>query len=876
MRVPFTLFPIVLIANAAVIAAPSPSPQVDHVWVVFKTHFDIGYTAPVGQVLAKYRGPMVDKALRLIEKNRQMAADERFVWTLPGWPLARIMDDEQTAPRREQVRRALMEGSLAVHALPFSMHTESLDLEDLVRGLHFSSQIARDLGKPLPIAAKMTDVPSHSWVLPTLLAHAGIRFLHLGCNAGSQYPRVPPLFWWQGADGSRVLCCYTPQYGSPPTPSGPWPAKNYLAMIMEGDNHGPPTPEEVESVRRQIAARLPSARVTFGTLDDFAKAIEAEKPDLEIVRGDMPDTWIHGLMSNPIETGIARNVRPLEPALETLDSELRAWGCQPAPCGKALTAAYENSLLYGEHTWGSNGSLVGNHYGEDWKRLLAAGHYDKWLKTFEDKCAYIRTTERIIHRELGSRLRLLAQGVNEEGKRIVIYNPLPWPRTELVHYFPGESDDGWLPIGPDGAIEEFVFLAKEVPANGYTTYRVTAKDRLDSTLTKSADVKLDTRFYRVTFDLKRGAIASLVEKASGRELVDQSSPYALGQYLHERFSLDQVNAFLKAYTRVGGWARSDFGKEGMPAPDKSPYAAITPSGWLLYVQHHALFERASLAAADTKGLARDCAIEFTFSRQEPTIEVRWTILKKTPNPIPEGGWLCFPFAAEQPHFTLGRLGAPVDPVNDIVPGTNRYLGAVSSGVAITGANQAGIALCPLDSPLVSLDQPGLWKWSMDFTPRRAAVFVNLYNNMWNTNFRFWQEGTWSERVRIWPLGKGTGVAENLAVKSWEARLPLQVGAADGPGGRLPTSQSGVALSRRGVLVTAFGPDSDGNPGTLLRVWDQSGVSGPLTITLPAGLKAAHATPVDLRGQAAGRDIALHEGRLEIDLPAYAPASFDLK
>ena len=240
--------------------------KTEHVWVVFKTHFDIGYTDRVAAVLARYRGPMVDNAMAVIAKNRTSPSGQRFSWTVPGWPLARIIDDQQTPDRRAKVVAALKEGSLAVHALPFSMHTESLDIEDLVRGLHFSSQIARDLGKPLPIAAKMTDVPSHSWILPTLLHHAGIRFLHLGCNGGSQYPRIPRLFWWEGPDGSRILCAYTRDYGSPPTPEGDWPAKNYLAMIMEGDNHGPPTVEEVENVRRAIAVALPAAKVTFGTL----------------------------------------------------------------------------------------------------------------------------------------------------------------------------------------------------------------------------------------------------------------------------------------------------------------------------------------------------------------------------------------------------------------------------------------------------------------------------------------------------------------------------------------------------------------------------------------------------------------------------------
>ena len=56
------------------------------------------------------------------------------------------------------------------------------------------------------------------------------------------------------------------------------------------------------------------------------------------------------------------------------------------------------------------------------------------------------------------------------------------------------------------------------------------------------------------------------------------------------------------------------------------------------------------------------------------------------------------------------------------------------------------------------------------------------------------------------------------------------------------------LSRRGVLVTAYGDDPEGNPGTLLRVWEQSGLSGNLVVTLPHGLKATRATPVNLRGE----------------------------
>jgi alpha-mannosidase len=71
---------------------------------------------------------------------------------------------------------------LVVRALPFNTHTESLELEDLVRGLGFSSRLSRSANLDLPRDAKLTDVPSHSWVLATLLKHAGVEFLHIGCN----------------------------------------------------------------------------------------------------------------------------------------------------------------------------------------------------------------------------------------------------------------------------------------------------------------------------------------------------------------------------------------------------------------------------------------------------------------------------------------------------------------------------------------------------------------------------------------------------------------------------------------------------------------------------------------------------------------------
>jgi hypothetical protein len=87
--------------------------------------------------------------------------------------------------------------------------------------------------------------------------------------------------------------------------------------------------------------------------------------------------------------------------------------------------------------------------------------------------------------------------------------------------------------------------------------------------------------------------------------------------------------------------------------------------------------------------------------------------------------------------------------------------------------------------------------------------------------------------------------------------------------------TGLALSRRGVLVTAFGNDPDGNAGPLLRVWEQSGRAGDLTLTLPQGLKATQAAPVNLRGEPLGKALGIVDGTFTIPLPASAPAGFVL-
>ena len=67
------------------------------------------------------------------------------------------------------------------HALPYTTHTEAAGLEEFIRGLHYAQQLSAMFGKKY-ISAKMTDVPGHTSMLPSLLAKAGINVLTVNQN----------------------------------------------------------------------------------------------------------------------------------------------------------------------------------------------------------------------------------------------------------------------------------------------------------------------------------------------------------------------------------------------------------------------------------------------------------------------------------------------------------------------------------------------------------------------------------------------------------------------------------------------------------------------------------------------------------------------
>jgi alpha-mannosidase len=878
------LFLLFLALSALAQEPEKPNPAVKEIIFVFKTHFDNGYTDFAESVLNKYSTTMMEQALATLEKSRSLPKEKQFVWTMPSWPLTKILQ-RCTPELKPKIEAAIREGWFVFHALPFTFETEAGDPEALVRSLTFSVDLAKRFNLPLPRDAKLTDVPSHSWFLPTLLSNAGIKILHVGCNPVSSSPEIPMLFWWQGPDGSKVLTFYWGKnYGTSLVPDETWKFKTWLAIIHTGDNQGPPSPEDVEKVLTEAHKLAPNAKLRIGRISDFYDSLMKENPDLPVVKGDMPDTWIHGYMSMPREMKSVRAMQKEIYALEMLNTQLNRWTDTIENVTPFTTVATEGALLWDEHTFGmamSHGQSGVWCYGNAFVEARAAGTFKPVEASWKEKGDRVYQAEKVLWPAFDRELRRLAAAVQVKGQRVVVYNPLPWPRsgpvtvqarntiTALQDPETGEIQ----PVHNEGNV--LTFIARDVPASGYKTWiPATVSAPLPGDLPE-VDEKaniIENEFFKIRIDPVKSAITSIIDKKTGSEMVDPGSEFGFGQYLYERFSKKESDRYIDAYlTRKLIWGPIEFGR---PNLDNTPY--YRSEGGRAHVSYSAdgISAKAMLQFSRVQANPQDYSISYTLYKDLPYVEINWFINGKPAESWPEAGWLTFPLNVQDPRFKVGRLGAVIDPAQNIIKGSNVDYYLINNGVAIHNPAGNGFALSTPDAPGISLERPGLYRYSKDFVPKQPTVFINLYNNQWSTNFTEWIEGSWSAKVYLWSF-QNYHNESSLITPNEEFRLPLKGILLSADPGSLATTKGGISLSRKGVLVTAFAQNPFG-AGTVLRLWEQSGDAGPCKITLPEGMNFIKAAVVNLRGEKEGSEIIVKNNSFKIDLAAYRPASFLLE
>ena len=300
--------------------------------VLFKTHLDVGFTDFSRSVIRRYNEEFIPRSLGVARELARRGVAEGFTWTTGSYLIHQYLQ-QADGKSRAAMEEAIRNKWIRWHGLPTTTHSEVADKNLFNYGLSLSRRMDEAYGVHT-IAAKMTDVPGHTRSIVPLLQAAGIEFLHIGVNPASTAPDVPMLFRWRCPEGQEITVMYNKGSYGDFTPIPGTDAGVYFAHT--GDNAGPSSPDEIESIYARLHEQYPEAEITAGDLNDLALLVRPIVNYLPVITQEIGDTWIHGAGTDPQKLSMYRSLLRL------------AKNCTP----EEKEALYSSLLLIPEHTWG--------------------------------------------------------------------------------------------------------------------------------------------------------------------------------------------------------------------------------------------------------------------------------------------------------------------------------------------------------------------------------------------------------------------------------------------------------------------------------------------------------------------------------------------
>ena len=191
------------LAFLLVLVPSSTWAQIRTVYVIPSSHWDRGFLKDPEAVR-----PMLKPHLDEVLDNA--VADPEFKWTIESiWQLHEWLERTEDPKRIQLLRDLVKRGQIELSGVYASMHSEFMGPEELNLLTQDGFRMARTLGVELPELAMTNDVPGYTERFPQMLVGSRIRYLLVGANppfgGGTSLAPGQVPFYWQGADGSRIL-----------------------------------------------------------------------------------------------------------------------------------------------------------------------------------------------------------------------------------------------------------------------------------------------------------------------------------------------------------------------------------------------------------------------------------------------------------------------------------------------------------------------------------------------------------------------------------------------------------------------------------------------------------------------------------------------
>lgn len=525
--------------------------------IMLLNHTDVGYTH-AQPICEELHCNTLDEVLEMCKEHPD------FHWTIETTWQLEAYEKLRSEERFKELIALIKAGRIAVSPIYTNPFTGFVSEEEMLRSLDKALEYKDKYGITFS-GAVYNDVPGQAWFLPQVLSKVGVKFLAEGINeVYGDYKlqrNLPKVFKWEAADGSQVVTYLNEAYNEGRSyglesndlfavEQRIWErinkleARDYQSDIILintsfSDNSILAGHQYLLAMKWNEQYEYP--KFISSDVNKFSSAmINSEAYDLlPVLKGDWTSNWdifYQGEFERHKKARLSQNQLLAAEKLSTLSSLLDN---SKRPMNPEISQAYRSLLQFSGH-----GSGLEYGYGSPEENRLTMDYRQNYIDN-----AYLGS-ESVLLKAL-YQISKPEESLDSEG--LFVFNTLSWRRNDLVEIqYPFDTSPEYdvIDAGTNEIIPSFrknhkqYFVAIDVPSFGYKKYLLKPKSvskEFPSGLVKT-DNSIQNQFYKITFDTNNPSVTSLIDKKTGKELINNNNGFGLAFPTIEKFQLNQKHS----------------------------------------------------------------------------------------------------------------------------------------------------------------------------------------------------------------------------------------------------------------------------------------------------------------------------------------------